>query len=180
MKSSFLKRVSIILLSLSIFCVLFATGSYSRKRVEIEKNKTLDEKIKKLTKANTVITTNLKLTKNTVSDYNNTIKALKRSLKESEKKYALLEENFEAIKENYKKTSQKLNELKKVNYALGEELTSLKEKELSLKIKIQKLQGTYKEASPLKKDALRKNKKTSDSNNSGIFSPKKSKSNFGW
>ena len=62
-KESILKKILGVFIILSVICLLWAIGANSRKKVELVKSSDLHDKLQQLTKANTVITADLKKNK---------------------------------------------------------------------------------------------------------------------
>ena len=139
MKESMLRKLVFLLFLSTIICVLWAAGANSRKRVELEKSKELNQKLEKLTLANTVITNNLKSIQNKIADLQQKEYELKTNLIEEEKAKEELQSKLETTKQGQTQKIKTLEELKDTNTVLGEELIRLKEKELTLKQELEQL-----------------------------------------
>ena len=151
MKESMLRKLVLALLLSTIVCVLWATGAHSRKRVELDKSKELNEKLEKLTLVNTVITNNLKIIQNKIASLQQKEYELKNNLKKEEKAKENLRSKLQITKEGNNKNSKTLEELKNVNINLGEELISLKEKDLALRQELEQLRKNIDQNAPKEK-----------------------------
>ncbi|MBI4846111.1 MAG: hypothetical protein HY810_06550 [Candidatus Omnitrophica bacterium] len=146
MTESLLRKTIVLFLSTTIICFLWAIGSSSRKKVELVKSSELYKKLDDFTKANTVIINDLKNANNQVAALKKSHNAMKESLAQAEKEKESLQEKLKIAQQQYDKNNQELfalkNELthiKKANSVIGDELISLKEKNLNLLEEIKKL-----------------------------------------
>ncbi len=174
------KKIIIVLLVISISSLIWSIGSNARKKVELEKSHDLSERLEKLIKSNTVITTDLKKTTNTVALLKRSDQSLKESLAEIESKNQFLETKIKTAKHEYNANAKALDGLKSINASLNEKLTKLKvessvlQKELKkIKMDYQKLQlGEVKTTKTDQKKVVTKTEKTPE--------VKSTKGNFSW
>lgn len=176
MKESMLRKLVLLLLLSTIVSILWAAGANSRKRVELDKSKELNEKLEKLTLANTVITNNLKTIQNKIASLQQKEYELKNNLKEEEQAKEALRSKLESTKEGHNQNTKTLEELKNTNTTLGEELISLKEKDLALRQELEQLKKNLEENASKKKTAIETIKNLESEKQETINST----SNFAW
>lgn len=172
MRESTLRKLVFLFLLTTIVCVLWAAGANARKRVELEKSKELNERLEKLTLANTVITNDLKSIQNKIASLQQKEYELKTNLIEQEKAKEELASKLESTKEGQSQKTKTLEELKDTNTMLGEELIRLKEAELALKQELEQL----KQNTPKKKTIPEPEKKAEPT----VQQTNKKTSNFAW
>jgi hypothetical protein len=165
MKESILRKLVLLLLLSTIVCILWAVGANARKRVELEKSKELNQRLEKLTLANTVITDNLKTIQNRIAELKQKEFELKSNLEKQQEEKQLLKQKIEGQTED----SEELELLKQTNNSLGEELLRLKEQDLALRQEIELLKAGSKQTKTKDKDQTEKDSKTENS-----------PANFGW
>ncbi len=170
MKESILRKLALLLLVGVIISLLWAIGSDSRKKVELNKSDTLESKLDKLILANTVIVNNLKAARNRLAALQHSKHLLKKNLAIATGKNEAMEKTIEKVTSSALGTSKSIEELaneakilKDTNTALGEEILILKEKDAACKLKFEKLKvqlkQTTKANTPRKKSRRKKQTK---------------------
>ncbi|MFH2137928.1 MAG: hypothetical protein ABII88_05415 [Candidatus Omnitrophota bacterium] len=164
MNESSLKKILAVFFVISIISLLWAIGSTSRKKVELDKSSDLYDKLKSLTKANTVITSDLKKTTNECADLKKTTKKAQQDLAAAQGKSLALEKKLTAFEQKYNNIEKELRIFKNTNKSLGEELTREKENILRLQNEIRDLKTEleYKNVKKTKKIIQKETKKKSD------------------
>ena len=139
MTESLLRKITVLLVISNVVCILWALGANSRKHVELEKSSSLQTKIQTLSRANTVITDNLKQANNRMFSLKKAEQELHNLIAALEDKNKALNQNLATSQEDQNDTDKEFNALKKdaenlknANMLLGEELIKLKEKEAAL------------------------------------------------
>ncbi len=139
MNDSLLRRIVFILVLISLISFLWAIGANSRKKVEMKKRDTLQQRLDKLTKANTVITTELKTVNNKLAGLQEAKLNLEDKLAHEQAKGEALQKVLKndplkqrQLADQLKSLKDESADLKKSNQILGEELLKLKQQDLNL------------------------------------------------
>ena len=170
-KESILKKILGVFIILSVFSFLWAIGANSRKKVELVKSGDLHEKLQQLTKANTVITSDLKKTKNAIGKIKKSMKLLKKNAGEEKKKSSAFDKQLTKERKKNNSLEKKIVKLKKINSSLGDELTKAKSSSINHKKQLKNLQvelNLYKKQAsltPQTQQAKPSKQKAQDSNN---------------
>ncbi|MCP4649043.1 MAG: hypothetical protein GY853_03020 [PVC group bacterium] len=172
MNNSVLRNILTLFVILTVICVIWAVGANSRKKVELEKSGDLYTRVKELTQANTVITDDLKRTKNRCGDLQKSTTTLKNKLTEEREKNKSLKKDLNKAEHAHNKIAKELKKSQKTNDALGNELTKAKGKTLKLQQNLKSLKielnhtknqiNKKRKKQPTKK--IRSNQTSSDNN----------------
>lgn len=172
MNETLLKRIVIVLTVITFFCLIWVVGATSRKKVELDKNKGLNEQLEKLTKANTASTDDLKKTRNKLAEAKKMEQSLREALAQEELKNQSLRTNLNVTQKTYEEMQPELENLKKANASLKEELNGLKARDEIIQKEIKSIKADLKHK---KQPAKEKEKKQETQT-----TPSVKKSNFDW
>lgn len=145
MQEAGLKQLSAILICLAVLSFLWGLGALARKNVELDKSSSLNERVEKLAKSNTVLVNDLKETKNQIAAAQSGALAAQQSLQEKEKELQDALTKLKGLRSEFDRSSrqltQELAELRNTNSALGDELTKAKQENTTLVEELKRARG---------------------------------------
>jgi len=128
-----------IFLIISIISLIWAIGANSRKKVELQKSKELNARLEKLTRANTVITTDLKTIRNKLSELKQSGKTQAEALIEESQNKQSLQAELKITQQEKEAIAENLGSMQKTNETLGEELIKAQVARENLERELKKL-----------------------------------------
>jgi predicted nuclease with TOPRIM domain len=177
MTESLLRKITFLLLVSAAVCFVWAVGATARKKVELGKSETLQNKLSTMIRANTVITNDLKQSYNKLAVLKKTEQELYSKLEQKNKSLAEAQENKTSAKE-LDELRKDTENLRNANMLLGEEMIKLKEKEISLQ---QELRSMIEELESIRSATV--TRKKPEQQNAPAAKAKKEipeSKNFGW
>jgi len=166
MKETVLRKLSLFFILTTVICLLWAIGANSRKKVELQKSNTLNDKLSSLTLANTVITDDLKKAHNRLAELKFSEQSLKTAIDDYQKKSKSLEKELKGQGQttpDFRALLEEAKILKAANIALGEELLKLGQRDTNLQAELENLKAEL-EAAQTKKKKKKSRKRTTNSN----------------
>jgi len=167
MNDSMLKKINSVLIIITCISLIWAVGASSRKKVELEKSKELNDRLEKLIQANTTMAEDLKIYKNKLAEVKTTEQNLKNTLAEGELKNQSLRTNLDKTQQANDDLMAELEKIKELNTNLEKELAAIKGK------------NTVIPAPPKPQEPELQQKPDTKAPEEKVEQPTK-KSNFGW
>jgi len=168
-----------IFLIISIISLIWAIGANSRKKVELQKSKELNIRLEKLTRANTVITTDLKTTRNKLSELKQSGRTQEEALTEEGQRNQSLQTELKIFQQEKDAISENLGSIQKTNEVLGEELIKAQVARENLERELKKLKLEL-SSSNNKRVRKKVKRKKIEQTEKTVSNKKTSRENFTW